>query len=157
MFLRHRELGDMTGHEAGRMLLAELYREVTCEELPPMEKGPHGKPYFVNSPWHFSITHTKHHAFCLLAKHPVGIDAEETDRKINANLAEKILSSTEKLRYAEAQDKPAALLKLWVLKEAAAKLSGKGIYGYPKDTDFSPDDPRVQILHGCYVAVFEEK
>ena len=48
-------------------------------------------------------------------------------------------------------------MKLWVLKEAAAKLTGKGIYGYPKDTDFSPDDPRVQILHGCYVAVFEEK
>ena len=157
MFLRHRELDGMTGHEAGRMLLAEIYREVTCADLPPMEKGPHGKPCFVDSPWHFSITHTKNHAFCALSEHPIGIDAEEMGRKIKLELAEKILSPNEKLRYDAVADKTAALLKLWVLKEASAKLSGKGIYGYPKDTDFSPDDPRVQILHGCYVAVLEEK
>ena len=156
MHLRHRQLEKETGHEAGRSLLAELYREATGKELPPIEKSPHGKPCFLDSPWHFSITHTKHHAFCVLSRHPVGIDAEETDRKINLRLAEKILSPKEKLCYENAEDKTAALLKLWVLKEAQAKCTGQGIYGYPNQTDFSPDDPRIQQIHGCYVAVIEE-
>ena len=156
MVLRHKTLGGMTGHAAGRALLAEMYREITGQELPEIEKSPHGKPYFVNSPWHFSISHTKRHVFCALSDMPIGIDAEEVDRKVNLKLAEKILSSNEKACYDAAADKNAALLKFWVLKEAAAKLSGKGIYGYPKDTDFSPDDPRIQISHGCYLAILEE-
>ena len=156
MLLRHKKLDGETGHEAGRRLLAELYREATGEDLPEILKGTYGKPYFPENPLYFSITHTKHHAFCVLSDKPVGIDAEETDRKINLLLAEKILSPGEKSRYDTCLDKPAALLKLWVLKEADAKRTGNGIYGYPNKTDFSPDDPRIQIIHGCYVAIVEE-
>ena len=155
MILRHRELEHESGHEAGRCLLREMYREAAGMEMPEIGKGPHGKPYFKDSPWHFSITHTKHHVFCALSEKPIGIDAEETDRKVNLGLAEKILSPKEKECFHAATDKPAALLKLWVLKEAAAKLSGEGIYGYPNKTDFSPDDPRLQTIHGCYLAIVE--
>ena len=42
-----------------------------------------------------------------------------------------------------------------VLKDAAAKLSGEGIKGYPNHTDFNLTDPRVQQLNGCLVAVLE--
>ena len=49
----------------------------------------------------------------------------------------------------------AVLLKLWVLKEASVKLTGEGLRGYPNHTDFSPDDPRVMEMDGCYVAVLE--
>ena len=45
----------------------------------------------------------------------------------------------------------------WVLKEAAAKLTGEGIKGYPNQTDFDLTDPRVQQLCGCLVAVVEER
>ena len=156
MLLRHRELRDKTGHEAGQELLREMYRDVTGNELPEILKGIHGKPYFADGGLHFSVTHTKRHVFCALSERPVGIDAEETDRKINLGLAEKILSPNEKKRYDAAPDKPGALLRLWVLKEAAAKCTGEGIYGYPNKTDFSPDDPRIQIIHGCYLAIVEE-
>ena len=40
-------------------------------------------------------------------------------------------------------------------KEAAAKLSGEGLRGYPNHTNFSLDDPRVQQIDGCLVAVIE--
>ena len=56
-----------------------------------------------------------------------------------------------------AQDKHYALLKFWVLKEAAAKLSGEGLRGYPNHTDFSLEDPRVTEIDGCLVAVLEEE
>ena len=45
---------------------------------------------------------------------------------------------------------------LEILKEAAAKLSGRGLRGYPSDTAFSLDDPRVRELDGCAVAILEE-
>lgn len=149
------ELLGRTGHEAGRELLAELYREATGEALPPISVTDRGKPCFVDSPWHFSISHTHRHAFCALATHPVGIDAEELDREINLKLAQKILSATEMARFDAAEDPRKTLLTFWVLKEAAAKLTGEGLKGYPNHTDFSPDDPRVTERDGCLLAVLE--
>ena len=148
-------LQGRSGHEAGRELLAKLYREVTGDEIPEIAVADRGKPYFVDSPWHFSISHTKRHVFCALSDGEVGIDAEEMDREMNPKLAEKILSPAERIRYEAAADKGSALLRLWVLKEAAAKLSGEGLRGYPNHTNFSPDDPRIFEMDGCYVAVLE--
>lgn len=147
------ELGDMSGHDRGRMLLRKLYRRVTGKSLPEVAVAERGKPYFVNDPRHFSISHTKKRVFCVLADMPVGIDAEEMDRDIDLRLADKILSPGEKARFDAAEDKRFALLKFWVLKEAAAKLSGEGLRGYPNHTDFSLDDPRVFEMENCLVAV----
>ena len=146
-----------SGHGAGRRLLAALYREETGQELPEIRKTERGKPYFADSVWNFSISHTRKHAFCVMAKENIAIDAEEMDRRINLRLAEKILSAAEKARFEAAGDPRAALLKLWVLKEAAAKLSGEGLRGYPNGTDFSPEDPRLQEIDGCIVAVLTEE
>ena len=141
------------GHEAGRQLLGELYRRKTGRELPEISVTDRGKPYFIEDPLHFSITHTRHHAFCALSEVPVGIDAEELDRDIDLRLADKILSPTERAQYLAAQDKRLALLTFWVLKEAAAKSTGEGLRGYPKDTAFSLGDPRVKVQDGCLLAV----
>lgn len=144
-------LDGRSGHEAGRQLLARLW-----PGHPEILISDRGKPYFPENPKYFSISHTKNHAFCVLSDVPVGIDAEETDRSINLKLAEKILSPSEKARFDAAQDKHQALLRLWVLKEAAAKLTGEGLKGYPKHTDFDPFDKRIQIIDGCFVAVLKE-
>jgi phosphopantetheinyl transferase len=149
-------LAGRTGHAAGRQLLAALYREETGKDLPEIAVTERGKPYFPDSPWHFSISHTPKHAFCVLSRNNVAIDAEESDRKIRLLLAEKILSPGEKAQFDTAQNKEKALLTFWVLKEAAAKLSGQGLRGYPNHTDFSLEDPRVTELDGCIVAVMEE-
>ena len=150
------ELAGRTGHEAGRQLLAELYREATGEDLPEILTTDRGKPYFADSPWRFSVSHTPKHAFCVLNRNNIAIDAEELDRKVKLSLADKILSASEKARFDAAPDKSRALLTFWVLKEAAAKLSGEGLRGYPNHTDFSLEDPRVTELDGCIVAVMEE-
>ena len=150
------ELAGRTGHEAGRQLLADLYRQETGEELPEIRVTDRGKPYFPESDWHFSISHTPKHAFCVLSRNNVAIDAEEPDRKINLRLAEKILSPEEKRQFHAAENKERALLTFWVLKEAAAKLSGEGLRGYPCHTNFSLEDPRVTELDGCIAAVMEE-
>ena len=116
-----------------------------------------GKPYFSDGSCHFSISHTKDHVFCILADCPVGIDAEEETRQIDLRLAEKILSPKEKEQYDKAADKRLALLRFWVLKEASAKCTGEGLQGYPNQTNFSLDDPRVTKIDGCLVAVIREE
>ena len=156
MILVSCELKGRTGHEAGRQLLAEAYRAQTGEDLPEIRITDRGKPYFPDSPWHFSISHTPYHAFCALSRNNVGIDAEERNRKINLKLADKILSPSEKLQFEAAENKELALLTFWVLKEAAAKLTGEGLRGYPNHTQFSLEDSRVTELDGCLVAVMEE-
>lgn len=146
-----------TGHEAGRALLARLYRQETGEPLPAIVTEPGGKPRFADSPWEFSISHTRHHVFCVLSGSPVGIDAEELQRRVDPRLAGRILSPSELAQYHAAGDKNKALLTFWVLKEAQAKCTGEGLSYPPKPTAFSLEDPRVQIIDGCLVAVIEEE
>lgn len=154
MILGYCALDGRSGHEVGRALLTRLYEDTTGMSLPAIVVGEWGKPSFADSDWHFSISHTKKHAFCVLAKENVAIDAEELDRRVNLSLAEKILSPMEKAQFDAASDKAKALLTFWVLKEAAAKLSGRGLKGYPNDTAFSLDDPRAREMDGCLVAIF---
>ena len=157
MYLEGKTIESGTGHEAGRELLAQMYARIVGGTLPEIAEMPQGKPCFVNSPWHFSISHTKNHVFCALSKTNIGIDAEEADREIRLSLAEKILSPVEYRQYAAAPDKRAALLKLWVLKEAQGKLTGEGIKFHPNHTEFSLDDPRVRLIDHCLVAVLQEE
>lgn len=155
MVIRSMKIGPEGGHEAGRQLLKTMYEVQYGAPMPPILVTDRGKPYFENSHVHFSLTHTKKHAFCVLSEKEIGIDAEEMDREISLNLAERILSPAEKTQFDAAGDKRDALLRFWVLKEAAAKCSGQGLTGYPNKTVFSLDDPRIFTMDGCYVAVIE--
>ena len=155
MVIAHQRIEPGEGHTAGRQLLRKLYFEQTGEEMPEISIKEGGKPYFTNGPWHFSISHTDRHAFCALSLCPIGIDAEEKDRQVKPGLAKRILSPGEFAQYELAEDKNLALLKFWVLKEAAAKATGEGLRGYPNHTCFSLDDPRVTEIDGCLVAVLE--
>lgn len=145
------EPGD-SGHAAAYRLLAQL----VSQPLPEIRRTKQGKPYFPEGKCHFSMSHTVRHAFCCVSERNVGIDAEEIGRRIDLRLAERWLSDSEKCRVESSRDREDALLRLWVLKESYAKLTGRGVGNYLKNTDFSPDDPAIQVIDGCYVAVLEE-
>lgn len=154
--VRYERILPGQGHARGRALLEQMYRDMTGQAMPPLDTTPRGKPYFSQGTLCFSISHTRKHVFCVMDQVPVGIDAEEADRKIDLRLAQKILSPGELAQYQKAKDKRKALLTFWVLKEAAAKCSGQGLRGYPAHTDFSLEDPRVKEIDGCLVAVIKE-
>ena len=152
-------LGEENQRQASRALLARLYASVTGQEMPAIAVAPRGKPYFLSSPYHFSITHTKNRVFVALSDRPVGIDAEQTTRQVNPKLAEKILSQSEYAIYCAAPEEKRneLLLRFWVLKEAEVKCSGLGLRGYPNHTDFDPYDKRITLRNGCFVAVIQPK
>ena len=148
-------LNGLDSRVAGKLLLAQMYEELTGEAMPPIEKAPRGKPFFPGSDLHFSITHTKTTVFCAISDTEIGIDAEDLNRKVSPNLAEKVLSPSEYEQYQAVpeEDRNEALLRFWVLKEAEAKCSGLGLRGYPNHTAFDLNDPRVTKIGGCMVAV----
>ncbi len=153
IYLAASVLDGRSGHEVGRSLLSQLYAAYVGGELPLILTEPMGKPYFASSNWHFSISHTKKQAFCVLADVPVGIDAEQLDRDIRLELAPKILSDDELVQFEAATDKRRALLTFWVLKEAHSKLTGQGMKWHPTHTNFSLADSRVTEIDGCLVAI----
>ena len=157
MFLEGRPIEKENAHEAGRKLLADMYARHVGGKLPEIALEERGKPYFTDSPWYFSISHSKKHVFCALSQRNIGIDAEEADRQVSLKLAEKILSPKEKAQFDAASDPRLTLLTFWVLKEARAKLTGIGLKGYPAHTEFILPDPRVRQIDGCLVAVIEEE
>ena len=67
------------------------------------------------------------------------------------------MSPSEQAQYEATSDKNRALLTFWVLKEAAAKLTGEGLRGYPNRTDFRLDDPRVTERDGCLLAILQQE
>ncbi len=156
MLLIGKEIGEKTPKQAGRDLLAQLYLQKTGRPMPPVLLTEFGKPYFAGGPY-FSISHSKRHVFCAMSDRPVGIDAEELDRPIRLSLADQILSAGERAQYENAPDKRLALLTFWVMKEAYAKLIGRGIFAVMKKTDFSLQDSNVTVRDGCLLAVIEEK
>lgn len=122
-------------------------------KLPPIRRTALGKPHLEGSPLHISVSHTPRHVFCCISPENVGLDAEEADR-----IAKPVyLSANEQARLAASKNPQQDFLRLWVLKESYAKLTGKGIGSYLKETDFSPDDPRITEIDGCFVAVITEK
>ena len=156
MHLQWVRLDGADAHNAGRSLLAQMYTEATGQPMPSIAVTGSGKPYFLQDALHFSISHTPCHAFCCLSRTNVGIDAEEESRQVDLRLAERYFSQNEQARLAAAEDPRKAFLRIWVLKEAYAKLTGRGWGCYLYETDFDPDDPRIRIIDGCYIAIMEE-
>lgn len=155
--LCYSRLDDDNGHLAGRKLLAKMFFELTGRELPEIYFGVRGKPYFKNSEWFFSISHTNNHVFCAISKSEIGIDAEELDRKVNLSIAKRILSSEELAEFEDQSNQKEALLKFWVMKEAYLKYTGTGLTGFPNTTRFTISPAPLLICDGCVVAVYEKE
>lgn len=155
MILGHAACVGLSGHRAGRRLLRRLCLARTGRPMPPIRMGARGKPRFVGGGMHFSISHTKGHVFCVLSSCPVGLDAELSTRQISPRLAEKILSPGEFSQYTQAENPQEALRQFWVLKEAGAKATGRGLTGYPRDTDFTLGNTIKS--HGCTVAIIRRR
>ena len=75
------ELGRKTCAAAYLLLCEGLRREYGITEKPVFEYGEHGKPFIAGHPeLHFSLSHCKEAAVCVLSRQPVGIDVESVGR-----------------------------------------------------------------------------
>ena len=134
------ELGQRLCVLAYQLLKQGLREEYGITENPVFEYNEHGKPSIVGHPEiHFSLSHCKEAATCVISDRPVGIDVESI-REYKEGLAHYAMND-EEVRRIEASDNPAAaFIRLWTMKEATLKLIGTGI----------SDDLKTAIDHERY-------
>ena len=116
------------------LLRHALCRYVNC--LPQhlrFARGAFGKPSLAGPqsclPLEFNLTHANGLVACVVARHPVGIDAEWLGRKIDLGIASSVLATQElnELFRWPSNQRHSRLLEYWTLKEAFVKATGRGL------------------------------
>lgn len=103
-----------------------LLRHALGADPPPMALGPHGKPYFPSRPdLHFNLSHCPIGVALAWAPHPVGVDMEGI-RPYRPQLARYCMSDSE-LELISSGDSARLFARLWTMKEALVKQSGRGL------------------------------
>lgn len=130
---RYKPLDARLRSALGYTLLARLLREqFGIAELPSIAADEHGKPYLVDCPLHFSISHCKAAVACIVDERPVGLDVQDILTDVSPALAARIAAplSPDGLTTDGRKPKdlsPRDLTILWTQKEASAKLDGRGL------------------------------
>lgn len=126
--LRYRhELGRRTCAAAYLLLCEGLRKEHGITEKPVFEFGEHGKPSIIGRPdLHFSLSHCREAAICVLSDRPVGIDIESVGR-YNERLVRYTMNDEEMAQILASARPDLAFTRLWTQKEAVLKCTGEGI------------------------------
>ena len=127
-------------HEQGQRLCVAAYlllkralrEQEGILENPVFAYGPHGKPSIVGHPeLHFSLSHCKEAAVCVLSRHPIGIDVESIGR-YRETVAHYAMSDAEVARIEQAEHPDVEFVRLWTMKESLLKLTGEVINDHMK-------------------------
>lgn len=127
------ELGRKTCAAAYLLLCQGLQQEYGITERPLFEYGEHGKPFIVGHPdIHFNISHCREAVLVVVSDRPVGADVE-CIREYKDSLVRYTMNDAEIARIEQSDHPEVAFIRLWTMKEAKLKLSGRGITDYMKD------------------------
>ena len=127
--------------------------------LPPAQCQPvDGRPVASLTPegWHISLSHSRGLTAVATGMTPLGIDIEPSQRKPDwAGVARRWFSPVEQ-EWLFRTDDPFNFLKVWTLKEAWLKATGRGIAGnlqtleVRKDFELYGDQPDRLWLASCF-------
>ena len=121
------ELGQRQCVLAYLLLKKVLREEYGIIENPTFGYGEHGKPFIVDHPEiHFSLSHCREAVACAVSDRPVGIDVESI-REFRESLVRYTMNDTELQQIMSAERPDVAFIRLWTMKEAQLKLTGRGI------------------------------
>ncbi|MBR3855294.1 MAG: 4'-phosphopantetheinyl transferase superfamily protein [Bacteroidaceae bacterium] len=126
--LQLRNENERRASAAGYLLLCRcLQQKYGIDELPIMEYGQYGKPRIVgHENVHFNISHCRCAVICAVSDSPIGVDIETTDR-YSPRLAEYTMNSDELQQIQESENPAVEFTRLWTMKEAFLKMTGRGI------------------------------
>ena len=116
---------------ARALLLRAMGEGYGLKQLPAMEYGPRGKPFFPGHPnIHFNLSHSGPYALCAVGECPVGVDIEVL-RPRRATVPAGVFTEGEYRWYEEQGGGWSAFYTLWTRKESWVKYHG-GAVARPK-------------------------
>ena len=144
---------DKRASIAAYMLLCEaLKNRYAILDTPIFEYGTHGKPFLKGyNNIHFSMSHCNTAAVCAVADFPIGVDVEHL-RPYNERLASYTMNEEEYALISSSASPEVDFIRLWTMKEAVVKLSGRGINDIKNIlTNFSGKISYVERLEKGYI------
>ena len=158
---KKKNLDDRKRSLAGDILikkcLSKLYH-IDEKEL-VFAKGEHGKPYVLNLPAHFSVSHSLKYTVVAISNEPIGIDTEVI-RDFSAIVAHKTFNPIEKeyvagnTPFRQKTQMEKAFYEIWTAKEAYIKYTGKGLSGGINSLSFEgsakklvPNDKNISLVY----------
>jgi 4'-phosphopantetheinyl transferase len=136
---------------ASFFLLVYGLRMLNINELPQIQKGENGKPFFTDSNICFNISHCDKAVCCALSMQNIGVDVQDT-----VNGFDDILGSTMSDREIElirSADSPSeAFTRLWTLKESFVKFDGSGLTDDIRTIEFLNTDNEF-LYSNCFFSV----
>ena len=136
---RYLRLQDRVLSAAAYLLLRYALAD-TCAltALPDFSYGPYGKPYFAEYPEiRFSFSHTADAVLCAVhACGETGADIQ-CPEPLSVEICGMFLSEPEQSVVRSSPDPSSDLIRLWTVKEAYCKYTGRGLHSALRDTDFS--------------------
>ena len=126
--LRYKQELDRRLSIKAYLLLCEgLQKQYDIEEKPIFVYGTNGKPTLAkHSHIHFNLSHCNEAVICVIDTQPIGVDIESI-RAIDNELLEYTMNSQEREQIKHSTDPEIEFTRLWTMKEAFLKWSGKGI------------------------------
>ncbi len=88
-----------------------------------------GKPYVVDCPYQFNLSHSGDYLLLAVGDAPLGVDIEKIT-KIRPKTLEKHFTDEEQARVAK--EGKTAFFEIWTQKESYVKYTGEGIKGLSK-------------------------
>lgn len=109
--------------------LLERLEDVPCFSL-AYRYGENGKPYFVDFPFYFNLSHSGDYVLCGVSQEEIGADIQQHWGKNVEKIAGRFFSKQEVAALEKAgEEKERLFYRLWARKEAYGKLTGKGVAG----------------------------
>lgn len=126
--LQYKSESDRCASAAGYLLLCEcLQKKYGICDAPIMKYGKYGKPQISgHEEIHFNISHCRRAVMCVVSDTPVGVDIETVDR-YTPRLAQYTMNSHELQQIQKAESPAFEFARLWTMKEALLKMTGRGI------------------------------
>lgn len=115
----------------GEILLSKLLKQRNIDyEKIKITHNKNGKPYIVNYPIYYNISHSRNYVITAIYDKEIGIDIEVI-RPINKDILRKIGVRTDALNTLQ----PSEVLKSYVLREAYLKMQGWAFKELDRITD----------------------
>ena len=92
--------------------------------------GENHKPYFMDIPWYFNLSHSKEYVLCVFSKQEVGVDIQQKRKGSQERILHRFFTKEEQEMWASLLTKEEQrdyFYRIWAAKEAYGKLTGEGI------------------------------
>lgn len=135
-------------HAAGLYLLRRTLGDEAYEKV-HFAKNEHGKPYIVDTPIYYNISHSGQIVALVIAENEVGVDVQEKKPARMEALAKRYFSKEEWQVFAECkneEEKKDLFYYIWCRKEAYGKYLGTGLNAEVLQTNVLVDFDNMRFI-----------